>query len=77
MEAGELSVAPHAQGTKNALVGKVVESLDYGHTKYAVIDAYGQRLTAAYNGEVGDTVDVAVPVEAVTIKDKSIDIIIV
>ena len=29
------------------------------------------------DGKVGDTVDVIVPVEKVTIKDKSIDIIIV
>ena len=42
-----------------------------------MIDAYGQKLIAAYNGNVGETVDVTVPVEAVTIKDKSIDIIIV
>ena len=30
-----------------------------------------------WDGKVGDSVDVIVPVEAVTIKDKSIDIIIV
>jgi hypothetical protein len=51
--------------------------LDYSCAKYAVIDVYGQKLIAAYNGNVGETVDVTVPVEAVTIKDKSIDIIIV
>ena len=61
----------------NRLSGKVTQILDYGHIKYAKIDVNGQILTAAYNGNVGDSVDVLVPVEAVTIKDKSIDIIIV
>jgi hypothetical protein len=72
----DLSVAP-ASGAQNALSGKVVEILDYGKEKYAVIDVYGQRLTALYDGKAGDAVDVIVPVEKVTIKDKSIDIIIV
>ena len=61
----------------SVVVGKVVEMHDYGREKYASIDVYGQRLTALYDGSVGDTVDVTVPVESVTIKDKSIDIIIV
>ena len=61
----------------NLLSGKVTEILDYGHIKYAKIDVNGQTLTAAYDGSVGDSVDVIVPVEALTIKDKSIDIIIV
>jgi multiple sugar transport system ATP-binding protein len=77
VEAKYLTVAPHTEGAENVLVGKVIEILDYGRAKYAVIDVYGQKLIAAYNGNVGDTVDVTVPVEAVTIKDKSIDIIIV
>ena len=72
-----LSVAPSASGAANVLSGKVLEILDYGREKYAVIDVYGQKLTALYNGNVGDEVDVAVPVDAVTIKDKTIDIIIV
>ena len=59
------------------LTGTVTQILDYNREKYAVIDAYGQKITALYNGNLGDVVDVAVPVEAVTIKDKSIDIIIV
>ena len=72
-----LEVLPHTNEVANTLTGKVLEILDYGRTKYAVIDVYGQKLIAAYDGNVGDTVDVIVPVEAVTIKDKSIDIIIV
>ena len=72
-----LSVAPEGSGKQNVLTGKVLEVLDYGREKDAVVDVYGQKLTAPYSGNVGDVVDVAVPVEAVTIKDKSIDIIIV
>ena len=72
----DLTVAP-ANGAQNALSGTVQEILDYGKEKYAVIDVYGQKLTALYDGSVGDTVDVVVPVDAVTIKDKAIDIIIV
>ena len=72
----DLTVAP-ANGAQNALFGTVQEILDYGKEKYAVIDVYGQKLTALYDGSVGDTVDVVVPVDAVTIKDKAIDIIIV
>ena len=77
VEAKYLTVAPHTEGAENVLVGTVLEILDYGRAKYAVIDVYGQKLIAAYDGNVGETVDVTVPVEAVTIKDKSIDIIIV
>jgi hypothetical protein len=51
--------------------------LDYGRTKYAVIDTCGQNIIAEYNGYVGDEVRVFVPVEKVTIKDKTIDITIV
>ena len=75
--AKDLGVLPHTNEAANTLTGKVLEILDYGRTKYAVIDVYGQKLIAAYNGKAGDVVDVLVPVETVTIKDKSIDIIIV
>ena len=77
VNAKDLTVVPSAEGNQNALTGKVLEILDYGRTKYAAIDVYGQKLIAAYGGNVGDMVDVLVPVETVTIKDKSIDIIIV
>ena len=75
--AKDLEVLPHTNEVANTLTGKVLEILDYGRTKYAVIDVYGQKLIAAYDGNVGDMVDVLVPVETVTIKDKTIDIIIV
>ena len=77
IDARALNVAAYTGEAKNALMGKILEVLDYGKEKYAVIDVYGQKLIAAYDGNVGDAVDVCIPVEAVTIKDKSIDIIIV
>ena len=76
-DAKNATIAEHVEDKAGVIVGKVLEILDYGHTKYAVVDAYGQKLTAAYDGKVGDTVDVSIPPEALTIKDKSIDIIIV
>ena len=76
VDAEKLCVVPRSE-EGNKLHGKVTEILDYGHTKYAKIDVDGQTVTAAYDGAVGDEVDVIVPVEALTIKDKSIDIIIV
>ena len=77
IDARKLTVVPHVDSNKNALAGRVVEKLDYGCEQYAIIDVYGQKITAIYDGAIGDTVDVLVPVESVTIKDKSIDIIIV
>ena len=77
VDAKSLQVIPHTETPVNALMGTVVDVMDYGREQYAIIDVYGQKLTAAYSGNVGDVVDVIVPVEAVTIKDKSIDIIIV
>ena len=76
-EAKDATVSLHSESNGNVIVGKVLEILDYGHTRYAVIDAHGQRITAAYEGKVGDEVNVSVPASALTIKDKSIDIIIV
>ena len=72
-----ISVAPATHGTDNSLAGKVEKILDFGREKYAIIDVYGQKITALYDGNVGDDVDVSIPVEQMTIKDKSIDIIIV
>ena len=76
-EAKDATVTPHSEGRGDVITGKVLEILDYGHTKYAVIDAHGQKITAAYSGNTGDAVDVSVPASAITIKDKSLDIIIV
>ena len=76
-EAKDATVSIHENNDRECLSGKVTQILDYGHTKYAVIDVCEQTLTAAYDGLEGDTVDISVPCELMTIKDKSIDIIIV
>ena len=75
--ADDAVVTAHGESAGNCLHGKVTKILDYGHTSYAVIDVYGQSLIAAYNGCEGDEVDITIPCERITIKDKSIDIIIV
>jgi multiple sugar transport system ATP-binding protein len=77
VDANDLQVLPCTDVRENCLSGKVDEILDYGHTRYAVIDTYGQKLIAAYDGNVGDEVNIFVPVEKITIKDKTIDITIV
>ena len=77
VDAKDITVSEHVDRATGVLCGSVVEILDYSSAKYAVIDVYGQKITAAYAGSVGDTVDVAIPAEAMTIKDKTIDIIIV
>ena len=76
-EAKDVTVTENVSGSANVLNGKVSEMLDYGHTKYAIIDVYGQKVTAAYDGNAGDSVDLHVNPEKITIKDKTIDIIIV
>jgi multiple sugar transport system ATP-binding protein len=76
-EAKDATVTPLCDNAENCLSGKVTEMLDYGHTRYAVIDVYGQTVTAAYDGNEGDSVNITIPCESITIKDKSIDIIIV
>jgi len=76
-DATHATVVPHEYENANLMTGTVEEILDYGHIRYAIINAAGQKLTAAYDGQVGDAVDVIVPVDQITIKDKTIDIIIV
>ena len=75
--AKDISASAHVDQAENVLCGTVTEILDYGHTVYAVVDVYGQKVTVAYNGNVGDMVDITIPSSALTIKDKRIDIIIV
>jgi hypothetical protein len=77
IDANELAVHPIGESVYNALRGTVLEILDYGQTKYAVIDTCDQRLIAKYDGKPGDEVEVFVPVDKLTIKDKTIDITIV
>ena len=61
----------------NALRAKVEKIEDYGYIRYAVCDCNGHSIVAAYDGHVGDEVSLAIDVDQITIKDKSIDIIIV
>ena len=77
IDANELAVHPIGKSVYNALRGTVLKILDYGQTKYAVIDTCDQRLIAKYDGKPGDEVEVFVPVDKLTIKDKTIDITIV
>ena len=76
-DAKDVKVSKSSSYVYGALNGMVLKTLDYGHTKYAVIDVCGQKLIAEYDGNTGDDVRIDVPVETITIKDKSIDIIIV
>ena len=76
-EAKDATVTPHTDNANSVLSGKVSAIFDYGYIKYANIDVCGQSLVAAYDGSVGDEVDISIPCEAITIKDKAIDIIIV
>ena len=75
-DASAVTVVPHEDGAIGVLTGNVEEIRDYGFVRYATIDVEGQKVVAAYDGTVGDHVDVQVPSESVVIKDKSIDIII-
>ena len=75
-DASVVTVTPHEEGATDVLTGTVSEIRDYGFVRYATIDTEGQKVVAAYDGAVGDHVDLHVPAESIMIKDKSIDIII-
>jgi hypothetical protein len=75
-DASVATVSGHVEGAENVLTGTVNEILDYGHIKYARVDVEGQSIVVEYDGAEGDKVDVSIPAEAITIKDKTIDIII-
>ena len=75
-DASVATVSLHEEGATNVLVGTVKETLDYGHINYAIIDVEGQKVVAEYNGAEGDVVDICIPATEITIKDKTIDIII-
>jgi len=75
-DASVVTVTPHVEGATDVLTGTVSEIRDYGFVRYATIDTEGQKVVAAYDGAVGDQVDLHVPAESIVIKDKSIDIII-
>ena len=75
-DASVVTVTSHEEGATDVLTGTVSEIRDYGFVRYATIDTEGQKVVAAYDGAVGDQVDLHVPAESIVIKDKSIDIII-
>jgi hypothetical protein len=75
-DASVVTVTPHEEGATDVLTGTVSEIRDYGFVRYATVDTEGQKVVAAYDGAVGDHVDLHVPAESIVIKDKSIDIII-
>ena len=62
---------------ENVLTGTVSEILDYGNKSFATVNVHGQSVTVEYEGNKGDTVSLYIPAEKITIKDKTIDIIIV
>ena len=71
-----VTVLPSGEGC-GTLCGVVTEILDYGSSKYATVNVEGFAVTARYDGNVGDEVDLLIAVDEITVKDKSIDIIIV
>ena len=60
----------------NVLHGTVKEIIDYGAVKYAKISVGNQIVTVEYNGEIGEKVNLAINPEKISVKDKSLNIII-
>ncbi len=62
---------------ENVLRGRISEILDYGNAVYSKVDlGAGNSVTVEYNGKPGDELTLAVDPDAITVKDKEIDIII-
>ena len=59
------------------LSGTVTEVLDYGHIRYAKVSVNGESITVAYDGKVGDSVNIRIDPARITVKDRKLDIIIV
>lgn len=62
---------------KSSLNGTVERIMDYGDIKYAVINVDNNKITAPYDGSEGDSVNIKIKPDAITVKDKQLDIIIV
>ena len=60
----------------NILRGTVTDIIDYGTVKYAKVSVGEQSVTVEYNGQVGESVNLAINPEKISVKDKSLDIII-
>jgi hypothetical protein len=78
-DASAVSAMPYDKNkdTENAINGKVAKIVDYGYIRYAICDCNGSKITAAYDGKIGDLVSLKIDVDKITVKDKTIDIIIV
>ncbi len=62
---------------ENAMRATVTKIEDYGYIRYAQCRRNGETIVAAYDGQVGDEVALQIDVDKITIKDRTIDIIIV
>ncbi len=60
----------------NALSGTVAEMKDYGDISYAKVAVGTESIIVAYEGKVGDEVFVQIDVNSISVKDKTLDIII-
>ena len=60
-----------------ALSGEVIEILDYGYIKYSRIAIGNETVVAAYDGKIGEKVQLSLDCDSITIKDKALDITIV
>ena len=76
-DASAVTATLYDEDEANALSATVTKIDDYGYVKYAVCDCNGTSVIAAYDGSVGDRVSLAIDVDKITVKDRSIDIIIV
>ncbi len=76
LPANAVEVIPYVD-EPNLLHGTVENILDYGYVRYANISVNGQKLIAAYDGNVGDKVSLSLDIDKITIKEKAIDMIIV
>lgn len=78
-DASAITARPYEGGSeaKNALQATVTKIEDYGYIKYAICECNGASIVAAYDGKVGDKVSLEIDVDQITIKDKTVDIIIV
>ena len=76
-DASAVVARPYDSEAENALRATVTKIEDYGYIKYAICQCNGEQIVAAYDGQVGDEVSLRIDVDQITIKDRTIDIIIV
>ncbi len=71
-----VTLRPQRTGDSEFL-GKVTQILNYGSHRYAKVALGTQTILAPYDGETGDEVAIFVDQEAISVKDRDLDIIIV